>query len=64
MKPVVAISLGDPGGIGPEITAAALAAAVAVSRPVIFGHGPSFCRAARAARVPVPVDEADRKSVV
>jgi 4-hydroxythreonine-4-phosphate dehydrogenase len=47
VKPVIAISLGDPGGIGPEITAAALSAAPPDARHLIFGHWPSFERALR-----------------
>ncbi|HUT77255.1 MAG TPA: 4-hydroxythreonine-4-phosphate dehydrogenase PdxA [Polyangia bacterium] len=49
VEPVVAISLGDPGGIGPEIVAAALAAAPPDARHVVFGHWPSFERALGAA---------------
>jgi 4-hydroxythreonine-4-phosphate dehydrogenase len=44
---VTAISLGDPGGIGPEITAAALACAPPGDRHLIFGHWPSFQRVLR-----------------
>jgi 4-hydroxythreonine-4-phosphate dehydrogenase len=50
----VAISLGDPSGIGPEVVAAALhrddvAAAV---EPVVFGDGAVLARGARAMGVP------------
>jgi 4-hydroxythreonine-4-phosphate dehydrogenase len=47
VKPVIAISLGDPGGVGPEITAAALSAAPPDARHLVFGHWPSFERALR-----------------
>lgn len=46
MKPVVGITLGDPSGIGPEVTAAALARRE-VSRallPVVFGDESVFAR--------------------
>ena len=38
-KPVIAVTMGDPSGIGPEIVAAALAdpAVSAVSRPLVIG---------------------------
>lgn len=42
MSPVLAISLGDPAGISPEIVARSLNVACDVSRPVIFGHWESF----------------------
>jgi len=45
MKPILAISLGDPAGIGPEIAAASLEEAVAHGRPILFGHWPTFQRA-------------------
>ena len=44
--PVVGISLGDPSGVGPEVTARALAHP-AVRRallPVVFGDGPTLAR--------------------
>lgn len=56
-RPVVGISLGDPSGIGPEVTAAALALP-RVARalvPVLFGDGPTLARfpaLARYARLP------------
>ena len=53
-KPVVAISLGDPAGIGPEIVAAALARPAARRKPVplVFGDGGALARGARAMGVP------------
>lgn len=42
MKPVLAISLGDPAGISKEIIAQSLKVACQVSQPVIFGHWESF----------------------
>ncbi|MBN2340908.1 MAG: 4-hydroxythreonine-4-phosphate dehydrogenase PdxA [Deltaproteobacteria bacterium] len=44
MKPILAISLGDPAGIGPEITAASLRHASHVCHPVLFGHWPTFVK--------------------
>ncbi len=49
VEPVIAISLGDPGGIGPEIVAAALATVPPDARHVIFGHWSSFERALESA---------------
>ncbi|HEY8370231.1 MAG TPA: 4-hydroxythreonine-4-phosphate dehydrogenase PdxA [Thermodesulfobacteriota bacterium] len=48
MKPVVAITMGDPAGIGPEIAARAAAspAVQAAVRPVIVGHMETLRRAA------------------
>jgi 4-hydroxythreonine-4-phosphate dehydrogenase len=45
MRPKLAISLGDPSGIGPEITAAALGHAVERADVAVFGHWPSLRRA-------------------
>ena len=44
--PLVGISLGDPSGIGPEVTAAALALPRVrrALRPVLFGDGPTLAR--------------------
>jgi 4-hydroxythreonine-4-phosphate dehydrogenase len=42
MKTTLAISMGDPAGISPEIIIAALEETCAVARPVIFGHLPTF----------------------
>ena len=42
MKPKIAISLGDPAGIGPEITIASLNIAQHLCTPVLFGHWPTF----------------------
>lgn len=53
MKPVVAVSLGDPAGIGPEVTAAALASA-SVRRalvPIVFGDDAVYARACHAMNV-------------
>ncbi len=48
MKPVIAITMGDPAGIGPEIAARAAAgpAIQAAVRPVIVGHLETLRRAA------------------
>ena len=52
-KPLVAISMGDPSGIGPEVIAGALAR-TAVRRavtPLVFGDDAAYARACRAAGV-------------
>ncbi|MGD9693894.1 MAG: PdxA family protein [Acidimicrobiia bacterium] len=43
-KPLVAIMIGDPAGIGPEVIAKAIATGLphAVSRPVLVGHAPAM----------------------
>jgi 4-hydroxythreonine-4-phosphate dehydrogenase len=50
MKPILAITMGDPAGIGPEIVVKALASARLwrVCRPVVFGRLPVMEAAARA----------------
>ncbi len=45
MKPVIAISLGDPAGISPEVVAKSLDDALLTCNPVVFGHWPTFERA-------------------
>ena len=42
MKPIIAISMGDPAGISPEIIAAGLEDAVSICRPLVFGHYPTM----------------------
>lgn len=50
MKPRVAITMGDPAGVGPEIAVKALAApeVYAVCRPVVYGDAAILLRAAAA----------------
>ncbi len=50
----VAVSLGDPSGIGPEVTAGALAALRRTVTPVVFGDA-SFGSLARRAGLDLPV---------
>jgi 4-hydroxythreonine-4-phosphate dehydrogenase len=52
--PVLAVSLGDPGGIGPELTARALAepAVLAACTPVVFGAPDLWARACETAKLP------------
>jgi len=50
----VAVSLGDPSGIGPEVTAGALAALRGRIVPLVFGDA-SFARVARSAGLELPV---------
>ncbi|MEY2668342.1 MAG: hypothetical protein RJA59_980, partial [Pseudomonadota bacterium] len=49
----VAVSLGDPSGIGPEVTARAVAALRGRGAPILFGDA-SFARLARAAGLALP----------
>ncbi len=51
MKPKLAITLGEPAGIGPEIVAASLDLALSRAQPVIFGHWPTFERVLKAHNV-------------
>jgi 4-hydroxythreonine-4-phosphate dehydrogenase len=55
MKPILAITMGDPAGIGPEIVVKALASPRlwSVCRPVVIGRLPVMETAARAAGVGV-----------
>ena len=50
----IAVSMGDPSGIGPEVTASALAALRRGVVPLVFGDA-SFARLARAAGLDLPV---------
>jgi 4-hydroxythreonine-4-phosphate dehydrogenase len=45
-RPVLAVSLGDPGGIGPEVTVRALAESDPGVRFIVFGSGAAMHRAA------------------
>ncbi len=56
MKPVVAISLGDPYGISPEIIARSLKDAISKCQPVIFGHWPSLEPALKQVSLDIEVD--------
>ena len=63
MKPILAITMGDPAGIGPEIVVKALAAPRLwrACRPVVVGRLPVMETAARALGVDIaftPVDAA------
>jgi 4-hydroxythreonine-4-phosphate dehydrogenase len=60
-KPVLAITMGDPGGIGPEIIAKALAHADVYdqSRPLVFGERRALEAAVRITRVPLEVRSVD-----
>lgn len=57
-KPVIAVTMGDPSGIGPEIVAAALAdpAIVSVSRPLVLGDRGAMERAIAVAGVSLAVE--------
>jgi 4-hydroxythreonine-4-phosphate dehydrogenase len=41
VKRVIAIAVGDPAGIGPEIVAGTIESATVAGRPVLFGHRPT-----------------------
>jgi 4-hydroxythreonine-4-phosphate dehydrogenase len=58
MKPIVAISMGDPAGIGPEIIAKALVRADvhAICRPIVVGDAGVIRRAIRYAKVTAGVN--------
>ena len=50
-RPVIAISMGDPGGIGPEVVVKALSPCLGKARFVILGAGSCLAAAARAAKI-------------
>lgn len=56
MKPRILITMGDPGGIGPEVALAAIAhpEVTASCCPVILGHYPTLSRTARQLNLPLP----------
>src|SRR5512146_2995985 len=53
MVPRIAVSLGDPSGVGPEVTAKALAALRGELAPLVFGDPRVFARELRGAGLPV-----------
>lgn len=56
-SPTLAVTIGDPLGIGPEIVAAALArGAAAPARTIVLGDAAALARAAHAAGLPLPAD--------
>lgn len=59
VEPVLAISVGDPAGIGPEIVVETLEAAVRVGCPLVFGHWPTLEAALARSRSPVEIILAD-----
>lgn len=61
-RPLVGVTLGDPAGIGPEITVKALAEAdvYAVSRPVVIGDRGVLERAARAVQLAPRINIVER----
>src|SRR5690349_19378497 len=60
-KPVLAITMGDPGGIGPEIIAKALAHADVYdqTRPLVIGERRAMEDAVRITHVPLEVRSVD-----
>jgi len=59
VEPVLAISVGDPAGIGPEIVAQTLEHASRVGRPVVVGHWPTVRAALEQTAPRVEVDVRD-----
>ena len=57
-KPVVAVTMGDPSGVGPEIVATALAdpAVALVSRPLVLGDRAAMERGIQVAGVPLSIE--------
>ena len=57
-KPVIAVTMGDPSGVGPEIVAAALAdpAVAAVARPLVLGDRGAMERGIAVAGVQLAVE--------
>ncbi len=56
-RPVIGITLGDPAGIGPEVTALALGRpeVFGIGRPVVIGDPEVLRRAAEVCRVPLEI---------
>lgn len=55
-KPLIAITMGDPAGVGPEICLQLLANAevAAIATPVVFGDARLLARCARQLKLPAP----------
>ncbi len=55
-KPIIAVTMGDPAGVGPEICLQLLAneAVRAIATPVIFGDARLLSRCARQTKLPAP----------
>src|SRR5688500_3900200 len=58
-KPLLAITMGDPAGIGPEVIVGALADSTVYERvrPMVVGHPEILCRAARLLRRQIDIVE-------
>jgi len=65
VKPRIAVTMGDPAGVGPEVIVKALAApeVYALCRPVVHGDPGILLRAARAAGVEIAVGESPGASL-
>jgi len=63
MRPILAITLGDPAGIGPEITAACLARTVRDASPILFGHWPTLEREFEKTGLEIPISLHDEPVV-
>ena len=60
MKPIIAITMGDPGGIGPEIIVKALSKSLGnrvrrLCRPVVIGNRAVIEKAAKRLKIPVDI---------
>ncbi|HEY4332120.1 MAG TPA: hypothetical protein VGM78_06110, partial [Ilumatobacteraceae bacterium] len=60
-RPIVAITMGDPAGVGPEVVVKALARAdvAAMCAAVVIGDAGRLARAAALCGVDVPLDVVD-----
>lgn len=66
--PILALTMGDPAGVGPEIIAGCwpdlFDGSIPVSRPVVFGHPKLIARAVELREIPAKVIEIDDLSAV
>ncbi|MCP4677755.1 MAG: 4-hydroxythreonine-4-phosphate dehydrogenase PdxA [Deltaproteobacteria bacterium] len=60
---VLAVSLGDPAGISPEIVSKNLDLAVRICRPIVFGHWPSLRQAVEKITTDVEIDLAEKPTI-
>jgi len=69
MRPRLALTLGDPTGIGPEVIAASIERAIELADVAVFGHAPAFTSALRARGIDAVIEsvskfEGTRRGVV
>src|SRR5687768_17589269 len=58
-KPLIAITMGDPAGVGPEVIAGAWPQLLGHCRPLVVGHPEIMRRAVELLRLPIAVEEID-----